>query len=331
MQNISYVTIFFLTAYGTNGNLRYLYFTAALFVFLLILLANIIIITVITRERKLHEPMYMFICNLTLNGVYGSISFYPHCLSNLLSENPSVSRDGCLTQIFFLHTYGSFEYSILGLMAYDRFLSICHPLRYNNIMTPLKITKLLVFVYMYPIVIMLIHLTLTIRLPLCGFIIEKVYCDNWSVVRLSCSDVSVNSAFGLLVISLLICVPFLVVLYSYVRILAVCLKSSKEARAKALQTCTPHLLSFTNYSIATFFEVLQYRFELHNMPHVVRIMMSIDFVLLPPLLNPIIYGIKLQEIRKRIKKMFFGKKSTCDSVDASLRRKVTITCLPHVK
>uniref|UniRef100_W5NLR1 Olfactory receptor n=1 Tax=Lepisosteus oculatus TaxID=7918 RepID=W5NLR1_LEPOC len=319
MQNTSYVTIFFLTAYGTNGNLRYLYFTAALFVFLLILLANIIIITVITRERKLHEPMYIFICNLTLNGVYGSISFYPHCLSNLLSETPSISRAGCLTQVYCLHTYGGFEYTILALMAYDRYVSICHPLMYNSIMTPLRMTKLLVFVYMYPICILLIHLMLTIRLPLCGFIIEKVYCDNWSVVRLSCSDVSVNNIVGLLVTCFLICVPFLVVLYSYVRILAVCLKSSKEARAKALQTCTPHLVSFTNYSIATFFEILQYRFELHNLPHVVRIMMSMDCILLPPLLNPIIYGVKLQEIRKRIIKMFFGKKSTCDSVDASLK------------
>ncbi|XP_069046891.1 olfactory receptor 52A5-like [Lepisosteus oculatus] len=235
MQNSSYVTILYLTAYDTNGNIRYLYFTGTLFVFLFILFGNVIIITVITRERKLHEPMYIFICNLTLNGVYGSTAFYPHCLSNLLSETPSISRAGCLIQVYCLHTYGGFEYSILALMAYDRYVSICYPLMYNSIMTPLKVTQL---------------------------------------------------------------------------ILAVCMKSTKEARAKALQTCTPHLLSFTNYSIATFFEVLHLRFDLSNMPQVVRILLSMDCILLPPLLNPVIYGVKLQEIRKRTMKMFFGRKTT---------------------
>ncbi|MBN3313442.1 O52D1 protein, partial [Atractosteus spatula] len=310
MQNSSYVTILYLTAYDTNGNIRYLYFTGTLFVFLFILFGNVIIITVITRERKLHEPMYIFICNLTLNGVYGSTAFYPHCLSNLLSETPSISRSGCLIQVYCLHTYGGFEYSILALMAYDRYVSICYPLMYNSIMTPLKVTQLLFFVYMYPACIMFIHLILTIRLPLCGFIIDNVYCDNWSVVRLSCSDVSVNNIFGLFVTSILMGVPLTVIIYSYGRILAVCMKSSKEARAKALQTCSPHLLSFTNYSIATFFEVLHLRFDLSNMPQVVRILLSMDCILLPPLLNPIIYGIKLQEIRKRTMKMFFGRKTT---------------------
>ncbi|MBN3313441.1 O52D1 protein, partial [Atractosteus spatula] len=237
--------------------------------------------------------MYIFICNLSLNGVYGSTAFYPNILANLLSETPSISRTGCLTQIFFIFTYGSFEYSVLALMGYDRYCT----LMYSSIMTPCKMIQLLVFVYTYPICINLIHLILTIRLPLCGFILEKVYCDNWSVVRLSCSDVSVNSAFGYVVTVTVMCLPVTVIIYSYVRILAVCLRSTKEARAKALQTCTPHLLSFTNYSIAAFFEILQHRFDLSNMPHVVRTMMSIDPLLVPPLLNPIIYGAKLQEIR----------------------------------
>ncbi|XP_015196738.2 olfactory receptor 52N4-like [Lepisosteus oculatus] len=225
-----------------------------------------------------------------------------------------------MIQIFCTHTYGAFEYSILALMAYDRYVSICHPLMYNSIMTPLKVTQLLVSVYMYPACIMLIHVVLTVQLPLCGFIIDKVYCDNWSVVRLSCSNVSVNSAFGLFVTVIVMCLPFTVIIYSYVRILAVCLKSTKEARAKALRTCTPHLLSFTNYSLASFFEILQHRFDLGNMPHLVRSMMSINPFLLPPLLNPIIYGAKLQEIRRRTIKMFFGRNTSSVGVPASVKQ-----------
>nr|XP_015196814.1 PREDICTED: olfactory receptor 52E8-like [Lepisosteus oculatus] len=329
MQNTTPVTTLHFTDYEITGNIKYLYFMSTLLVFLLIVFVNIVLITVITTQRSLHEPMYIFICNLAFNGLYGSSAFYPVCMVNILSKMPSISRTGCLIQVFCIHTYGSFEYSILALMAYDRYLSICHPLRYNSIMTPSKVTKLLVFVYMYPICILSVHIYLTIRLPLCGFIIDKLYCNNWSVVRLSCIDVSVNSAFGLFVTTILMVPPFLVIFYSYIRILTVCLKASKEARSKALETCTPHLLTFMNYSVATFFEVVHYRFDLSNMPHVLRIIMSIDFLLLPPLLNPIIYGVKMQEIKKRTIRMFVGRKP--NSFEAPRENKQKITWLSHMK
>ncbi|XP_066556141.1 olfactory receptor-like protein DTMT [Amia ocellicauda] len=194
--------------------MKYLYFAATLLGYLLILLANAVVIAVITFDRQLHEPMYIFICNLSLNGLYGSSAFYPMCMANLLSEIPTISRAGCLIQIFSLHTYGGFEYSVLALMAYDRYLSICHPLRYNSIMTPFKVTQLLVFVY--------------------------------------------------------IC-----------------------------------------------FEVVYQRFEMAKLPHSVLVIMSINCLLSPPLLNPITYGIKLQEIRKRILKLF---SSTINNSVARVKR-----------
>ncbi|MBN3297293.1 O52D1 protein, partial [Amia calva] len=317
MQNSTHITIFLLTAYGENGNMKYLYFAATLLGYLLILLANAVVIAVITFDRQLHEPMYIFICNLSLNGLYGSSAFYPMCMANLLSEIPTISRAGCLIQIFSLHTYGGFEYSVLALMAYDRYLSICHPLRYNSIMTPFKVTQLLVFVYMYPICIFSIHLCLTVRLPLCGSVIDKVHCDNWSVVKLSCVDITVNSVFGLFVTTVLLVPPILLSLYSYVRILAVCLNASKEARSKALQTCAPHLLTFINYCITSCFEVVYQRFEMAKLPHSVLVIMSINCLLSPPLLNPITYGIKLQEIRKRILKLF---SSTINNSVARVKR-----------
>nr|XP_015196742.1 PREDICTED: olfactory receptor 51E1-like [Lepisosteus oculatus] len=295
MQNTSYVTIFLFTAYDNNGNIRYLYFSATLLAFLLIIFGNVLLITVIVRERKLHEPMYIFICSLAVNGLYGGCAFYPKCLANLLSDAPSISRIACYIQIFCVHSYAGFEYLILSIMAYDRYLSICHPLRYNSIMTPPKVTQIFVFVCMWSLCIFSTLISLTIRLPLCGSVIHKVYCDNWSVVRHSCVDVSVNSGYGLFVTTVFTGSSFLLVSYSYLRILLVCKKATKEAQAKALQTCTPHLLTFMNYSLITSFEFVYQRFDLSNIPNVVRVIISIDFLLLPPLLNPIIYGIKLQE------------------------------------
>ncbi|MBN3297270.1 O52D1 protein, partial [Amia calva] len=309
MQNTTTVTQFFLTAYDVNGNIGYFYFIITLVGYLLIIFDNIVVITVITCHRKLHEPMYIFICNLALNGLYGSCAFYPQCIQSLLSENPAISKIGCYVQIFCIHTYGSFEFSIFALMAYNQYLSICHPLRYNSIMTLSKVTHLLVFVYMYPVCIFTVHFYLTIRLPLCGTVVDKVCCDIWSVVKLSCEDTTISSIFSIFVMIICMVPSLLVVLFSYVRILDVCLKATKEACAKALETCAPHLVTFINYCIATFFEVTHHRFDMTKMPHVVRVLMSIDSLLSPPLLNTIIYGVKLQEIKKRILRMFYARKT----------------------
>ncbi|MBN3313437.1 O52D1 protein, partial [Atractosteus spatula] len=273
--------------------------------------------------------MYIFICSLAVNGLYGSCAFYPKCLANLLSDTPSISRIACYIQIFCVHSYAGFEYLILSIMGYDRYVSICHPLRYNSIMTPSKVTQLLVFIYMWSLCIFSVLISLTIRLPLCGSVIHKVYCDNWSVVRHSCVDVSVNSGYGLFATTVFLCPSFLLVLYSYVRILLVCKKASKEAQAKALQTCTPHLLTFLNYSLATCFEFVHQRFDLSNIPHVIRVIISIDFLLLPPLLNPIIYGIKLQEVRKRIIKMFHNIK--INSLAGVMEREQKIMSLSYTR
>ncbi|XP_041116067.1 olfactory receptor 52D1-like [Polyodon spathula] len=322
MENSSHITTFLFTIYEEIGYLRYLYFTAALLGYLVILFVNIVLITVIIRERSLHEPMYIFVCNLALNGLYGSSAFYPRLMHSLLADTPTISRFGCLLQIFCIHTYGMFEFSILSVMAYDRYVSICNPLRYSSIMSPRKVAGLTAFVYLYPICIFIIHISLTIRLPLCGSVIEKLYCDNWSVVKLSCVDISVNSVFGLCVTVLVMIPQLIVVAYSYIKIITVCLKASKEARGKAVQTCVPHLVTLTNYYIATFFEVLHQRFDTKNLPLVLRIIMSVDFLLLPPLLNPIIYGVKIQAIRKRVIQMF--KSSKANSISGAQKKMVSV-------
>nr|XP_015196743.1 PREDICTED: olfactory receptor 51E1-like [Lepisosteus oculatus] len=327
MSNSTPVTIFFFADYEATGTNMYVYLTATLLAYLSIIFVNMLLITVITRERKLHEPMYIFICCLSLNGLYGSSAFYPECMTNLLSETPSISRIGCFIQLFVIHTYIGFEYSILALMAYDRYVSICHPLRYNSIMTPSKVTQLLLIVYLYPVCIFCIDFALIVQLPLCGSLIEKVYCDNFSVIKLSCVDSSFNNGFGLFVSTVFIAPPFLVIFYSYIRILTVCLKASKEARFKALETCTPHLLTFMNYCIATCFEFVHKQFDLSNIPNIVCVVMSIDVLLFPPLFNPIIYGIKMQEIRKRILKIHSSRKNY--AVERTVKNEQNVVCLSH--
>ncbi|XP_068127166.1 olfactory receptor 52D1-like, partial [Hyperolius riggenbachi] len=275
--------------------------------FLVIVLSNCAVISTIILHKSLHEPMYLFISSLCLNGLYGSSAFFPNLFIDLLSKVPTISYIGCVTQVFCIHTYMGCELTILAVMAYDRYLCICDPLRYNSLMTLMMVFKLIVGAWVLGITLFTIHFTLTLRLPLCGDTILKIYCDNWSVVRLSCIDTTVNNIFGLFITAVIVGLMPVLIFISYVKILKVCIQSSKDFRTKALQTCTPHLVTITNFAINVLFEILLHRFTPTNLPYEVRTVMSLQFLVVPPILNPLIYGLKTKEIRVRMTQLVCPK------------------------
>ncbi|XP_077155191.1 olfactory receptor 51I2-like [Ranitomeya variabilis] len=282
---------------------KYIYCSIVMFGYIMIIALNTVVISTIVLHKSLHEPMYIFIATLCINGLYGSSAFFPGLFYNLLQESQTISYVACMIQVFCIHTYGSIELTILTAMAYDRYVSICNPLRYNTIMTSSKIVKLITGALLYPNILFGVHIILTIRLPLCHTEILKIYCDNWSVVRLSCVDAMVNNIFGLFIATCLLGVPLIPILYSYIKIFRVCVKSSKEVRDKALQTCTPHLITIVNFIFDTSFEILLYRFVPSKLPYELRVIMSLQFIVMPPILNPVIYGLKMKEIKSRIIRM----------------------------
>ncbi|XP_028656867.2 olfactory receptor 52L1-like [Erpetoichthys calabaricus] len=307
MQNSSFGTYFLLSAYGNIINSNYLYFSIVLILYLLVITLNLIFISVVYLERTLHKPMYIFMCNLSANELYGSTALYPFLLNNLLSDSHDISRISCLIQVFLIHLYGSLEFTILTVMSYDRYVSICYPLQYPVIMSPFKIGLLIVLIWVFNIFKVSITLVLTAGLPLCGNIIEKVYCDNFSVVKLACNDITSLNIYLLTNIATTVCIQCFLIIWSYVRILQVCLKFGKESQAKAVATCTPQLIIIINYGIACSFETIQSRFNMKHIPIVVRIILSVYFLVLPPLLNPVIYGVKNQQIKMTVKKIFLTK------------------------
>ncbi|XP_033866134.3 olfactory receptor 52E4 [Acipenser ruthenus] len=308
MDNSSYDTAFIFTAYGKLDSFRPLYFIVVLLVYLITIFVNVFLMTVIYMETSLHKPMYILVLHLSLNGLFGSSAFYPKVMANLLSDVQESSRFGCLVQAFCISSYGACAYAVLAVMAYDRYISICNPLRYYSILTPSKVNILLSVAYLLPILLLSIHILLIGRLPLCGFSIHKLLCDNWTIARLSCVDTKVINIFGLFLTTALLIFPFLLVVYSYARILSVSLNASKEAQGKALSTCTPHLITFINFSIASLFSIMYNRFG-NSLPISLHIMMLILFVVIPPFLNPIIYGIRTREIRKCIIKILRKRQS----------------------
>ncbi|XP_055736988.1 olfactory receptor 11A1-like [Salvelinus fontinalis] len=305
MMNSTQFTSFMLAGYRDIGHLKYLYFMTITVLYVSIVFANTVLIVVICMERSLHEPMYLFLCSLFVNDLYGSTGLFPALMTHLVSDDHTVSTVCCYLQIFILYTYGSIEFSNLAVMSYDRYLAICSPLQYNVIMTPSKVCILICVIWLYTFAKFSIILSLTIRLRLCGNVIDKVYCDNYLVVKLACStsDTTVNNIYGLYSIVLSIAFPLITIVFSYIKILTICLKSSIETRQKAFRTCTPHLASLLNFSFGCLLNLLQSRFEksMRNVPTVLHTILSVYYLMCQPLLNPIVFGVRMTKIRQACK------------------------------
>ncbi|XP_028429930.1 olfactory receptor 11A1-like [Perca flavescens] len=307
MINSTQVSYFKLAAYFDTGVFKYLFFLIIMCFYAVIIYANLLLIVVICMNRSLHEPMYLFLCSLFVNELYGSTGLFPFLLVQIFSDIHTVSAPFCFLQIFCLHSYGGVELWTLAIMSYDRYLAICYPLQYHTRMTSKKIAVLIALTWLYPSLTNALSVSgQTAPLQLCGNIINKVYCDNYSVVKLACSDTRVNNIFGLVYIFTVIFGFIILILFSYMRILKVCLSGSKQTRQKALSTCTPQLFSLLNFSCGGFFELVQSRFNMNYLPNMLRIVLSLYWLTCQPLINPLLYGLKMSKIRIVCRRLLFG-------------------------
>ncbi|XP_034082777.1 olfactory receptor 4D1-like [Gymnodraco acuticeps] len=307
MVNSTHISYFILTAYSDTGFFKYLYFLIILALYICIIGANVLLIVVICVNRSLHEPMYLFLCSLFVNELCGSTGLFPFLLVQILSDIHTVSAPLCFLQIYSLYTYTGIQFTNLSTMSYDRYLAICYPLQYNTRMTSNRVAFLIALTWLFPLIAILILIFLTVPLTLCGNIINKVYCDNFSIVKLACSDTTVNNIYGLIITFFLIMFPVSLTLISYMRILRVCFSGSKQTRQKALSTCTPHLASLLNASFGSCFEVLQNRFAMKYVPNMLRILLSLYFLTCQPLFTPVLYGLKMTKIRIICKRLLYGE------------------------
>ncbi|KAM4742757.1 olfactory receptor 4E2-like [Anableps anableps] len=307
MINSTQILFFILTAYFHSDDLNYLYFIVVLTLYVLIIGSNVLLIVVICMNRSLHEPMYMFLCSLFVNELYGSLAVFPFLLVQSLSDVHTVSAPLCFLQIYCVYTYVHIEFCNLAIMSYDRYLAICHPLKYHSVMTPSMIMKLVSLTWLFPLIEAVAGIFLTVSLQLCGNIINKVYCDNYSIVKLACSDTMANNIMGIIYMFTIILGIIVLILCTYVKILKVCFSGSKQTQLKAMSTCTPHLASLINFSFGCFFDIFQSRFDVSRVPDVLRVILSLYFLTCQPLFNPLLYGLKMPKIWNFSKHLVFGK------------------------
>ncbi|XP_068588812.1 olfactory receptor 11A1-like [Cebidichthys violaceus] len=313
MMNSTQVLYFTLSAYFDTGVLKYLYFIIVMSLYVLIVCSNLLLIVVICMNRSLHEPMYLFLCSLFVNELVGSTGLFPFFLVQILSDIHTVSAPFCFLQIFFVYSYVCGEFSNLAIMSYDRYLAICYPLQYNTRMTFNKVAMLLVLPWLYSFLIIVTLISLIVPLQLCGNIIDRVYCLNYSIVKLACSETRVNNIYGLIITFLTVFVPVSVIIYTYVRILRVCFSGCKQTRQKAVSTCTPHLASLLNFSFGVCFEISQSRFDINGVHSILKIVLSLYFLTCQPLFSPVMYGLKMSKIRIICKSLLLHSVVKCRS------------------
>ncbi|XP_016381767.1 odorant receptor 123-1 [Sinocyclocheilus rhinocerous] len=301
MDNISSFSSFSLIA--LNGTSRITAFSFALPGYLVTIVVNAALICIIVLEKVLHQPMYIFLCNLCINGLYGATGFYPPLLYYLLNETNVISLKECAIQSFAIFTYAIGEFTNLCIMAFDRYLAICRPLHYHTVMTTITVWRLLTFIWMFPCCTAILIIVMTLRFPICMNQINKLYCENWVLERLACGvDTAQFAVNGILTCAINALVWF--VFLSCIKILIAC-KRSVQSNKKFIATCLPHLVAFLNYVVCFFFDhstsdSLLTRFKVETLSNIAYTFLSVIFLTVPPVVNPVIYGIKLGPIRAKI-------------------------------
>ncbi|KAB0351475.1 hypothetical protein FD754_016332 [Muntiacus muntjak] len=261
-------------------------------------------------DQNLHEPMYYFLSMLALTDVGLSMSTLPSMLSIFWFNAPEIPFDACITQMFFIHSFGVVESGVLVSMTFDRFVAIQDPLHYASILTHGIIGRIGIAVVIRAVCVVFPVPFLIKWLPFChSNVLSHSYCLHQDAIRLACASTRVNSLYGLLVVIFTLGFDAIIILFSYVLILKTVLGiASRVERLKALNTCLSHICAVLLFYVPLIGVTMIHRFGKHLSP-VVHTLMANTYLLLPPVLNPVVYSVKTRQIRRRIIHVFQRRKN----------------------
>nr|XP_005310545.1 olfactory receptor 52E4-like [Chrysemys picta bellii] len=273
-------------------------------------LGNFTILFIVKRESSLHGPMFYFLCMLAVSDLVMSTSTVPKMLSIFWFNSREISFSACLTQMYFVHSFSGMESGILVAMAFDRYIAICHPLRHSTILTNPVVAKIGLAVVLRSGILALPYPFLASQWPYCRTnIIPHFYCGHISVVKLACADIRISSYYGLFDLLFVIGIDGFFIVVSYTLILrAIFRLPTKDARLKTFGTCISHICAISALYIPDLFSSLIQRFG-HNVPLHLRILLTSVYHMVPPVLHPIIYGVRTKQIRDRLLQLFTHKKT----------------------
>uniref|UniRef100_A0A8C5M6L5 Olfactory receptor n=1 Tax=Leptobrachium leishanense TaxID=445787 RepID=A0A8C5M6L5_9ANUR len=273
--------------------------------FLTSFVGNGLVLLVITCDDKLRQPLYLFLAMLAACDFMFSLFTSPSVLGIYWCNSQLIRSQICLLQMFFIHSLSVIESALLVAMAFDRFVAICHPLRYTAILTNSVVTKIGLASALRGICIVFPIPFLTRRFPYCkSHRLSHSYCLHQDVIRLACADTTVNSLYGLIAVLLTKGLDSMFIIISYGTILQTVLSiKGNDARVKALSTCVCHVCAVLLFYVPLIGLSVVHRFGKHASP-LLPVLMADVYLLVPPVINPVIYSIKTKQIRQKIPNVF---------------------------
>ncbi|XP_036740764.2 olfactory receptor 51V1-like [Manis pentadactyla] len=273
-------------------------------IYAMVFLGNCLVLHVIRTEPSLHQPMFYLLAMLALTDLCMGLSTVHTVLGILWGLSQEIGLDACIAQTYFVHGLSCTESGVLLAMAFDRFTAICNPLRYASILTNSRVIQLMVTILMRSAFSILPVIRLKFFHYCRPHILSHSFCLHQDLLRLACSDIRFNSFYALALVICTLLLDAVLILISYVFILYTVLAiASREERLKSLQTCVSHLCAVLVFFIPIIGLTMVHRFGKLLSP-LVHILMGNIYIIFPPLMNPIIYSVKTQQIRSRMKKWF---------------------------
>ncbi|XP_003465428.1 olfactory receptor 52A1-like [Cavia porcellus] len=272
--------------------------------YLIAMIGNALLLVIIRSERSLHQPMYIFLAMLGATDIVLATSIMPKILGVFWFHLPDINFDCCLFQMWLIHTFQCTESGILLAMALDRYVAICYPLRHATIFTTQLVTQIGAAVTLRAAILVTPCLVL-IKCRLKFYhttVISHSYCEHMAIVKLAAGNVRVNKIYGLFAAFTVAGFDLIFTIFSYIQIfITVFNLPQKEARLKAFNTCIAHICVSLQFYLLTFFSFFTHRFGSH-IPPSIHILFSSFYLLVPPFLNPLVYGVKTKQIRINVLK-----------------------------
>ncbi|XP_044515389.1 olfactory receptor 52L1-like [Gracilinanus agilis] len=318
-SNISY-TDFFLVGFPGLREWRSLLLLPLSFLYALIVSANALVIYTVAIHRSLHQPMYTLISLLLAVNICAASAVVPQMLSGFIHYANPISLEACLAQMFFIYFTLLLDYNLLLAMALDRYVAICHPLRYADLVTPHLLGLLAVVALIRSLAVAVPLVVLTSRARFCRTaMIRHFACEYIALLSIACGDVTFNNRLGLAMRLITVTFDLSLLGASYTRIIYAAFQiSSGSARAKALHTCGSHLLVILTIYLSGLSTSIVFRFA-KSVSQDVQNLLSAIYLLLPGALNPIIYGVRTKEIRQHVERLLWSRKSGLVMGDQSKR------------
>nr|XP_033779099.1 olfactory receptor 10A4-like [Geotrypetes seraphini] len=300
LQNETLKTDFILLGFSDLSlHVQQFLFMMLLVVYVFAFMGNLLVFTILTVDPVLHTPMYFFLRNLSFVEMVLTTVTVPNTLENLLAEDRSISFLGCAFQMYFFLLFANEECVLLCIMAYDRYVAICNPLRYSIVMSNRSCVYIAVGSWIMCFFFQFGQVSFIFSLPFCNSNeIHHFFCDISPVLKLSCTDTYLNDIVRMTASVLFLLLPFMIILASYIYIFSTVMKMhSKTGRSKAFSTCTSHLTSVTLFYVTAMLVYLQ-----PSGGSVDERIFAVCYCIINPLLNPLIYSLRSKEVKGSLKR-----------------------------